>query len=607
LEAHDKFLVSFLREKHILKIPLYQRTYSWKKDNCKQLWLDIIKVAKNENTDYHFIGSIVRVGKKNDSSERPQKLIIDGQQRVTSVLLLICALIENVKDSNSTRALEWKEEFLINRNTSSEDEKYKLLLTKQDKESFIAIVEGNKNTEIQSKHIKDNFDFFKNSIKQFIATEKDYELIIQGIRKLRIVDIQLEENYDNPQIIFESLNSTGLALSQSDLIRNYILMNLTAEKQDYLYQNYWYEIEKLFGQVYYNDYFDSFIRDFLTIKYNGNIPNIANVYAVFKKVYNFAENKTLSNEEILKDVYCFARYFVKMKFEKEIDCELKQAFFYINELKVDVAYPFLLCVYDDFSNEIINKSEFLQILKMVEGYVFRRFVCDMKTNALNKVFANLYKSIDKNNYVESFYLALNQLKTYKRFPKNDEFREQLLIRDFYNIKNKTFWLFRVENFERKEKINPIEYTVEHIMPQKITPKWQQMLGDVDEYTYDKYLHRLGNLTLTGYNSEMGNKSFLEKKQAGFNESPLKLNEYLRKVETWNLREIENRGELLADLMLRIWEFPIVDSNLLTNIEKKKESYSIEDHPALLNGEMKEIFEILNTNIENISDEVERVF
>ena len=188
-------------------------------------------------------------------------------------------------------------------------------------------------------------------------------------------------------------------------------MNLTAEKQDYLYQNYWYEIENMFGQVYYNDYFDSFIRDFLTIKDNGNIPNIANVYAVFKRVYNFAENKTLSNEEILKDIYCFAKYFVKMKFEKEIDCELKQAFFYINELKVDVAYPFLLCVYDDFSNGIINKSEFLQILKMVEGYVFRRFVCDMKTNALNKVFPNLYKSIDKNNYVESFYLALNQLKT----------------------------------------------------------------------------------------------------------------------------------------------------------------------------------------------------
>ena len=278
VEAKEWLLLKELEKTHKLIIPIYQRLYSWKKEHCKQLFDDIVNIAESDNI--HFIGSIVSVEKKDDSADIPEKIIIDGQQRLTTVSILICALIDIVKKDNKIRAEEWKAYYLINNNTEIY-EKYKLCLTKQDRESFIAIVEEKSNTAIKSKSIKENYEFFVDAITNFLKNnDNNFEKLFKGIRQLQVVWVRIDADTEDPQIIFESLNSTGMALTQSDLIRNFILMGKSYKIQEDLYNKYWYEMEKMFGDNDSN-YFDSFMRDYLTIK-NTRIPNRDDVYKEFK-------------------------------------------------------------------------------------------------------------------------------------------------------------------------------------------------------------------------------------------------------------------------------------------------------------------------------------
>jgi len=605
MQAQEKTLIDFLRDKQQFTIPIYQRTYSWTPRQCLKLWQDIKEISKSDEAKYHFIGPIVRIKQKLDSSEISEQVIIDGQQRITTILLLLSAVINS--NINKERAEELREDFLINKHGKG-NLRYKMMLTQEDRSSLINLIDNRLNEEITSKRIKENFEFFKEKM-----ANENPEKIYSGIRKLIVVDICLDPKYDNPQLIFESLNSTGLELSQADLIRNFILMGLDTKHQEDLYYNYWHAMEKDFGQANYSVLFDRFMRDYLTIK-NRNIPNIKNVYETFKNY--FLKNGGLTNvDAIIKDIHKFSQFYTKISLEKEVNKKLNQAFADLNDLKVDVAYPFLLSVYDDFAQNIIGEEIFLEILNLIQSYVFRRFVCGIPTNSLNKTFANLYESINKDDYLNSLKAQMVMMENYRKFPNDAEFIKEIKEKDLYNIRNRNFWLRRFENFGRKEFVRVEDYTIEHIMPQNpnLSEDWKRELGSNFKEIQDNYLHTLGNLTLTGYNSELSDKSFSRKKsiEGGFDQSPIKLNRSLAKFSVWNEQSINERAKILAGEMIKIWPYPAATEQDLNQYRENKKSdekiYTIEDHPFLIDGPMKGLFEAFRKRVLNIDSSVREEF
>ena len=606
MDAKEKLLVEFLGMKQQLVIPVYQRTYSWTTKECNRLWEDINKIP--EKTE-HFIGSIVSIKRTIDeANEIPQHIIIDGQQRITTILILISVLISKLLNSGKKeRAEELKENYLVNRH-GKEELKYKMLLTQQDKESLISIIENRNNVELTSKRIKENFNFFKEKIKT-----EDIEKINIGVRRLLVVDIVIYDGRDNPQLIFESLNSTGLALSQADLIRNYVLMGLEPNFQEKIYKNYWRVMEKNFGQTNYKDFFNKFMRDYLTVKTNI-IPNIFQVYEIFKDYYQ-AEGGKDKTEKIISDVHRFSNYFMKISLGKEEHPKLKKIFTNLKELKVEVASPFLLHVYNDYENELVKENEFVEILELLESYIFRRSICDIPTNSLNKTFASLHKSIELENYLESLKITFIKMDNYRRFPNNDEFSKALKERNLYKYKNCNFYLNKLENYKRKEKVNIAEYTIEHILPQNdnLSSEWQKMLGEKWKEIQVNYLHTLGNLTLTGYNSNLSDKLFFEKKtmKGGFNDSPLRLNSSVRDFDAWNENSIKERAKILSLEMLEIWQYPNVAKEILekyeSNFSKKETIYTLNNYPSLSRSPLKEVFEVFSERVKRLDYSVKEVF
>lgn len=559
MKATETNLLKFLKEPKQFIIPIYQRTYSWKKEQCQQLWNDIITAAKDETISGHFLGSLVYIESGlYQVSSLPQLLIIDGQQRLTTICLLLTALGKAIEGSDTEINITRRkiDNYYLFNNQEEDEDRYKLLLTQSDRETYIHLIENRELPEKYSQQIKDNYDFFVNQIQKM-----DLKELYSGIGKLIIVDISLDREKDNPQLIFESLNSTGLDLSQADLIRNYILMGLEPQQQKEIYNNYWYKIEQSFNEFDRDRLdFDKFMRYYLTVK-SGNLPNMRDIYGSFKKYVQ--KHKNISIEEIVKDIYRYSKYFVSIAFDKEKSPKIKPVIADIKQLKVDVAYPFLLEVYDDRDLNIITETELVEILLLVESYVFRRAICGIPTNSMNKTFASLSRDIDKNNYLESVKQAFVSMKTYKRFPNNEEFRRELLVKDIYNLRNCHYLLHKLENFDRsQELVNTKELTIEHIMPQNpnLSLQWQQELGENWEKIQAQYLHTIGNLTLTGYNSQLSDRPFKDKRDAtnGFADSSLRLNKSLAKLETWNEKKIQSRAELLADRAIKVWAFPDIN-------------------------------------------------
>ncbi|MBL0717925.1 MAG: DUF262 domain-containing protein [Alphaproteobacteria bacterium] len=607
MKAQEQTLIGFLQAKQQFVIPIYQRKYSWKKAQCEKLWEDIKNLSSNKNIERHFVGSIVRIKKNLDSAEISQQTIIDGQQRITTIILLIAAIIQKVESEDRKEDLITT--YLINK-YGKEELKYKLILTKEDKESLKNIIDNITNSKLESTAIKTNFEFFKEKMKN-----EDFENILGGISKLIIVDVSLDQALDNPQLIFESLNSTGLGLSQADLIRNYILMGLDHKKQEEIYNKYWSVMEKDFGE-YYTKEFDVFVRDYLTLKSESNqIPNIKNVYETFKQY--FIKNGGISNiESIMDNIFKYSQYYVKIKLGQEENKKFKKAFADLKTLNISVVIPFLLEVYNDYENSIIDEEEFLEILSIIQSYVVRRSVCGLVTNSLNKTFATLYKKIDKGDYINSLKIAFAFMKSYKRFPDNDEFKSEIIKNDIYHTNNCGFLLSSIENYNRKEIVNFMgdDYTIEHILPQNSTlsEEWKEMLGPDWEVVHDKYLHTLGNLTLTRYNSEYSDKPFSQKKTmtGGFDSSPLNLNESVRGYNVWNKSSIIERAENLFETIVKIWGNITISKEILEKYKVKTEpkiTYTIDDHPYLSDGEMSELFETLRRRIKNINTSVSESF
>lgn len=566
LQAGETTLNKLLNTSRQFIVPIFQRNYSWQKSQYEQLWFDILRASKFKEKQNHFIGSIVYIDMGTPAGRPQQLLLIDGQQRLTTISILLCAIKDYVQKFNLETKLinlaKIKNQFLYNSDEIDED-RYKLLLNVQDKETYIKLIDNTIFTVNKpATNIIKCYEFFYERIEDFIKQHGQIDEIYAGIFKLSLVSISLDKDSDNPQMIFESMNSTGKDLSQTDLLRNYLLMDLTPEKQTRLYKTYWKPMEELFGEdIYKNDLnkFDYFIRDFLTLKSDtGHICKINNVYENFKRYYL---DNNCEKFAVLKDLFTYAKYYARIDLLQENDNELKLYWQEFKKLDSHVVYPFLLKLYDDYSRQILIKEDFKKILQVVISYLWRRAICEIPTNSLSKTFATLYQAVDKDDYVNSVIKAFVFKSSYKRFPSDYEVREKLQTKDIYHFRLRKYLLEALENYYHKEPIdlNTANYTIEHIMPQNIEHNlsWQQMLGEDWQEVHSLYLHTLGNLTITGYNAEMSNKSFWEKVngESGFKHSHLKLNESIAQCDVWNKKAIQRRTNILTDIILKIWKYP----------------------------------------------------
>lgn len=566
LQAGETTLNKLLNTSRQFIVPIFQRNYSWQKSQYEQLWFDILRASKFKEKQNHFIGSIVYIDMGTPAGRPQQLLLIDGQQRLTTISILLCAIKDYVQKFNLETKLinlaKIKNQFLYNSDEIYED-RYKLLLNVQDKETYIKLIDNTIFTVNKPViNIIKCYEFFYERIEDFIKQHGQIDEIYAGIFKLSLVSISLDKDSDNPQMIFESMNSTGKDLSQTDLLRNYLLMDLTPEKQTRLYKTYWKPMEELFGEdIYKNDVnkFDYFIRDFLTLKSDtGYICKINNVYENFKRYYL---DNNCEKFAVLKDLFTYAKYYACIDLLQENDDELKLYWQEFKKLDSHVVYPFLLKLYDDYSRQILIKEDFKKILQVVISYLWRRAICEIPTNSLSKTFATLYQAVDKEDYVNSVIKAFVFKSSYKRFSSDYEVREKLQTKDIYHFRLRKYLLEALENYYHKEPIdlNTANYTIEHIMPQNIEHNlsWQQMLGENWQEVHSLYLHSLGNLTITGYNAEMSNKSFGEKVngESGFKHSHLKLNESIVQCDVWNKKAIQRRTNILTDIILKIWKYP----------------------------------------------------
>ncbi|GAA8760774.1 hypothetical protein VN1163_13460 [Helicobacter pylori] len=616
MEAKATTLLNFIKEnqKNQLVIPIYQRVYSWEKEQCKELWDDIIKIGGDDKMDGHFIGSILYVEYlyEQDGITHSDNalLIIDGQQRLTTITLLLTALRDHLSDEVKRKDIE--DHYLINSDKDG-DKKFRLILSESDKDTLLSLIDKDrrKPSELSLK-IVENFKLFEEWIRK--NTDK-LETIFKGLEKLMIVWIALKKEKDDPQLIFESMNSKGMELAQTDLIRNYIVMETEIEKQEGFYNQYWRAMEENFKQSEKQskreDLFNKFVRHYLTIK-TREVPNINKVYVTLK---DYRQKEGIGIEDLLKDLQKYCGYFCQIALKKEDDKDLNKALGFLVDLEMDVIYPLLLELYSDYSNGVLSKDDFRHSIALIESYLFRRAVCGLGTNSLNKVFPSFTKHIQKDEYFESLKAHFGSLTKEQRFPNDDEFRNSFITRDFYKkFKKKTkCFLERLENFgNTKESVNTKGLTTEHIMPQTLTKEWERDLGENFQEIHDKYLHTIGNLTLTGYNQEYSNKSFQEKRgmEKGFKQSRLMLNESLKNLESFGEEEIKKRANDLADLALKIWTYPKLDAETLEKYKPKKDKKEKKVYDLSFykfSSRSRELFDILSKEIKALDERITESF
>lgn len=430
MEAKEIKLLEFIKEnqKNQLVIPIYQRVYSWEKEQCKELWDDIIKIGGDDKMDGHFIGSILYVldGFKHSDNTL---LIIDGQQRLTTITLLFIALRDYLNDEDEFlekfSRQKIQNRYLINSDEKG-DKKFKLILSEPDRDTLLSLIDKNRRKPSEpSLKIVENFKLFEEWIRK--NTDK-LETIFKGLEKLMVVEISLERGKDNPQLIFESMNSTGKDLTQTDLIRNYILMGLEPEKQKIFYKKYWRAMEEDFKQN--ETLFNRFVRHYLTIE-TREIPNINKVYEAFKR---YRQERGMETEVLLQDLQKYCGYFCQIAFKKEDNKDLNKALSFLVDLEMDVIYPLLLELYSDYKDGVLSDQDFTSIIYLTESYICRRAVCGLGTNSLNKVFPFVTKKINKDQYLESIKVHFGYLTEKQRFPNNDEFKKLFITIDFYHFK-----------------------------------------------------------------------------------------------------------------------------------------------------------------------------
>ena len=586
-------------------IPIYQRAYSWEKDQCARLWNDIVSLSGNMR-EGHFVGSIVRIDEASPAGCL-KAMIIDGQQRLTTLTLLLLALRDYASEHPDCGVNPNKitDTLLLNQYETGDD-RYKLLLTQSDRDVLLKKIDRAPVSNTIKSRVLDNYDFFVMQIdKQQISPENLYD----SIGKLQIVDIVLDRQHDDPQAIFESLNSTGMDLKDSDLIRNHLLMGLDTVTQLDVYNNIWRQAELLFDSEHQGQLLDSFFRDFLTMKL-GRIPKKNEVYKEFRA---FQANTNMSTHELCLDIYQFAKHYSAMHFARSSDPVLKSLYEDMKAIRMEVAYPFLLKVHDDFDKGLITLEELREIILLCVSYILRRAVCDIPTNSLNKTFATMNSEVRPDDYINSIKAFFVLLDSYKEFPDEERFISSFCSRDIYNMNRCRYILGRLENWGNKSVVSLENLTVEHIIPQNphLSDKWISELGSNWSDIQKKYLHTIGNLTLTAYNPEMSDSPFAVKidMAGGFRESALRLNKYVVVQSTWGEKQVKERAEQLTEMAKNAWPYPRISENELAPYRKQEDfaqNYTIDSYEQL-NAYTRMLFEKLNIRILNLGTSIKREF
>ena len=567
-------------------IPLYQRNYDWKEENCEQLFQDLIKLH-NSDRKSHFFGSIV----SSIQFGTEDIFIIDGQQRITTVSLLLIAMV-NAKKDGLIEATDAKlvekifKRYLVDE-YQEDERKVKLKPIKKDMQAFDALLYKPKDQYIKESNVTRNYDFFYDKITRAGLTLDE---LFETIKKLEVINIRLDED-DDPQLIFESLNSTGLDLSEADKIRNYLLMSLALVEQDNLYTRFWNPIEEF---TKYEP--SSFVRDYLTMK-QGKIGRIDKIYFIFKE---YAETANIDRATLLEDMYHYAKIYNHVDTAKVGTDKLNRKLNQLRTLDSTIAYPFFMAFFDYASKVELAETEIYQVLDVIEAYWARRIICNLPSNALNKVFATLHRDVlnyvDKssgystNSYIDVLTYVLLKKGGSSVFPSDDEVKGDFKTRQVYKmpVNSRMFILERMENQDNNERHDVVKelteknITIEHIMPQTLSSKWKATLGDDWERIHEQYLHTMANLTLTGYNSQYSNLTFIEKRnmQKGFKDSAFRLNNFVKSCEQWTETELKARQKELQNVFMRLWPMPTTSFEPL---RREAESASLDDEDYEFTG------------------------
>lgn len=559
----DRFLGS---NETAFAIPVYQRNYDWAKTQCAQLFKDILAVGADETQSGHFIGSIVYVHDDVHAVASLQEFtIIDGQQRLTTLTLIYIAIYRHFLAAGEEReAQRIFKTYLINE-FAEDAEKLKLKPTDNNKAALAQMMDPQEAVKVSGySRLIENFRFFQSRIDASnVAT------VLQGLSKLIFVNIALDRQKDNPQRIFESLNSTGLELSQADLIRNYILMGLPRKEQEQVFRTFWEPIERNARNLEVNESrVSDFIRDYMTLK-QKDIPNKGAVYAKFKERFPIPNSPELKDG--LSEIRDLSNVYARLlNPDLETDAVIVRELGYIRTLEINVSYPFLMPVYRDFQAGVISRDDFAAVLRLVQSYVWRRAILGLPTNALNKIFMGLYDRVEPEDYLVSIQRALMQRGGTQRFPRDPEVLAVLNEKDMYSMKGRTrtYFFDRLENHNNREIVDVTVpgITIEHIFPQNPDPEWRNVV-DEDDYAAmgEQYLNTIGNLTLSGNNGRLGNKTFAEKRdmnhdggEQGYRFSRLWLNRDLQTIDRWDAAQVNARAERIAQRFLEVWPAPSVD-------------------------------------------------
>jgi len=522
-------------------IPLFQRTYSWTNKEWDILWEDLLELCESENPRTHFIGSLVNMPTVSVPEGVAKCLLIDGQQRLTTIFVLLTLLRNKAREAQKQDFAEEINNTLLVNPYKKDNDFFKLMPTQVDRAAYNNFINGKANdTESQLTRA---YNFFEKKLRQVSFEHEKLKKIITSY--LSVVSIVLDTD-DNPYLVFESLNAKGRPLTQADLIRNYFFMRIHIDNQDEVYNNYWHPM-----QTALNDSLTEYIRHFLMR--DGSIIKQNDVY------YALKERVSPTNAiDYLKELQKYSVFYQRLIYpELEPEDDLQKYFRRLNRIEVTTAYPLLLNFYGDYIANTISKADFITILKTLENYLIRRFVCNIPTNQLNKIFPAVYPLLNsrhQNNYVEGVKTILQS----RGYPKDNEFYARFRETKFYGagdrqIKTKLILETIEESYAHKEVVPFDNLSIEHVMPQTLSEWWQTHIGDAWEETHELFLHTIGNLTLTAYNTEMSNDDFNAKKRI-YADSHLELNKYFSSILSWTRTEIEKRAEVLAKQALTIWSY-----------------------------------------------------
>ena len=544
--------------KTMFRIPVYQRNYEWNEEHCDKL-LNDIEYIMNEDNYYHFLGTMVILVSKvnqNEKSMLHDYTVIDGQQRITTIIILLKALCDSanslVNEINEILYNRYSESMLKLKSSSSEYKQLEILLN------------GQANKLSKTDRVFINYHVCLKRIQKWIESGKSPNEILDALNKIEVVAIKLEDS-DRPQFIFESINSTGLVLSNADLIRNFLLINESLSQQERLFK-YWRAIEDNLKDGNNYEYINNFFNNYMTFKTNSPLVNEQYLYRNF---IVFVKKNNYSNEDILMELKRFSeiyKFFIKGDNEKKYPTDIINYIRALRTLNQTTCYPFLLHIFDDYDNKIIDAQTLSKTVKLIFSYILRRIVCKIASHSLRGFFAYLYARVfqvfKKDNYYEAINKFLFELKSNDAMPNDKQFIDALMNEKIYKLSSGSickFLLTAIENWESKEILQCDNLTIEHIMPQTLPLEWQRV---IPSSVHEKYLHTLGNLTITGYNSELSDKSFLEKVKLIREKSKATiLNMDVINKKQWTEQTIRVRALRLVNIIMKIFDIKQVNVSL----------------------------------------------